>query len=193
MNMGNWNVNVNTKGLPQKVASAMSSLGDTIMGAQYEMIAYLGSQIVNGTNHAVLAKQTIVTGRDTENIVLLIFNEKPNDPEASLVSIERVVESGSPMGGTKVDVHINIPADAQAEWNDAFMGFVGSDIEPFALLGTQIVKGVNYIFAAEMSPLTTEPKKEAVLVIVNGLTKRVSFVDILSNKHQSGLGYAFTW
>lgn len=193
MNMGNWNVNVNTKGLPQKVASAMSSLGDTIMGAQYEMIAYLGSQIVNGTNHAVLAKQTIVTGRDTENIVLLIFNEKPNDPEASLVSIERVVESGSPMGGTKVDVHINIPADAQAEWDDAFMGFVGSDIEPFALLGTQIVKGVNYIFAAEMSPLTTEPKKEAVLVIVNGLTKRVSFVDILSNKHQSGLWYAFTW
>ena len=49
--VGNWEINVNVNGMPQKVASAVSKLNTTLMGAEYDPIAYLGSQVVNGTNH----------------------------------------------------------------------------------------------------------------------------------------------
>ena len=45
----------------------------------------------------------IINGKDTKNIVLVIFNEKPNTLEATLVSIERVVEGSNAMGGINVD------------------------------------------------------------------------------------------
>lgn len=194
MDFGSWNVDIHVgSNMPQKIASAMTELESTLIGAEYEPIAYLGSQVVNGTNHAVLAKQTIVTGRDTHNVVVMIFNEKPNDVKATLVSIERVVEGGLPLGGTTVDVHTDIPEDALEVWDDAFMGFVGSKVEPFALLGTQVVNGINYIFAAEVTGVTREPNKEVCIVVVNSNTKRVTFIDALENKHQASLGYAFTW
>lgn len=192
--VGSWNVNVHVgSNLPQKVASAMSKVGETLLGAEYEPIAYLGSQVVNGTNHAVLAEQTIVTGRDTKNVVVMIFNEKPTDTEATLVSIERVVESGLPFGGTQVDVHTEIPEDAQAEWDNAFMGFVGSTVTPFAFLGTQLVHGMNYIFAATIKPVVPDGETKLAIVTVNGLTKHVDFIDLLSNKQAGAFGYAFTW
>lgn len=54
--IGNWDINVVVGKLPQKVATAFANLGETIIGATYTPIAYIGSQIVNGTNHAVLAE-----------------------------------------------------------------------------------------------------------------------------------------
>ena len=194
MSFGSWNIDVHVgSNMPQKIASAMTDLENTLVGAEYKPIAYLGSQVANGTNHAVLAEQTVITGRDTHNVVVMIFNEKPNDVKATLVSIERIVEGGLPMGGTNVDVHTEIPADAKELWDDAFMGFVGAKVEPFALLGTQIVNGVNYIFAAKSTGVTLEPTAKVEIVTINSTTRRVTFVDALENRHQASLGYAFTW
>ena len=79
METGNWEIAIEIGRIPQKIASAIIDLEEKLVGAEYEPIAYLGSQVVNGVNHAVLAKQIITTGRDTENIVVLIFNEKNNN------------------------------------------------------------------------------------------------------------------
>ena len=191
---GSWNINVHVgSNLPQKVATAMDRIGDTLLGAEYEPIAYLGSQVVNGTNHAVLAEQTIITGRDTKNVVVMIFNEKPNEMEATLVGIERVVESGLPFGGTKIDVHTELPEDARAEWDNAFMTYVGAKVDPFAFLGTQVVNGVNYIFAATVAPVAPNAEAKVAIVTVNSRTKHVDFVDLLETRQINSLGYAFTW
>lgn len=191
--LGNWNVNVITGAMPQKVASAVGKLAETLIGAEYTPIAYLGSQPVNGTNHAVLAEQVVTTGRDTKNIVVLIFNEKPGAMEATLVNIERVVEGGMPLGGINIDVHTDIPEEAMAEWNSAFEGFVGSSVTPKVLLGTQVVKGIDYNFLAEVKPVVANPVNRVAIVTVNGLTKNVTFSDLLENRHEASLQYAFTW
>lgn len=191
--VGSWNVKINTNGMPQKVATAIGALAEQLMGAEYEPIAYLGSQVVNGTNHAVLAKQTILSGRDTTNVVVLIFNEKPNDMKATLVSIDRVVEGGAPLGGIHVDPKTEIPADAKEAWDTAFANFVGSKVEPVALLATQVVNGVNYIFAAEIAPLVPNAVSQVVLVTVNPTAGVLSFANLLESKHENSLGYAFTW
>ena len=192
--VGNWNVDVHVgANLPQKVQSAFDGLRETLLGAEYEALAYLGSQVVNGTNHAVLAEQTVLSGRDTKNVVVVIFNEKPNDMNLTLVNIERVIESGAPMGGIVVDPKTEIPAEAQAAWDTAFEGFVGSKVTPFAYLGSQVVKGTDYIFVAEIVPMTRESNAKVAIVTVNGLTKQVTFSDLLEDKHTASLGYAFTW
>lgn len=192
--LGSWEINVAINAMPQKVATAVGELTDQLIGAEYKPIAYLGSQVVNGTNHAVLAEQTIITGKDTKNVVVLIFNEKPNEMKATLVNIERVVEQGGEMGGIQVDVKTDIPEEAREAFTKAFEGFVGSKVEPFAYLGSQVVKGVNYIFAAKVTGVTAEPVTKVCLLTVNGMTGDIAFADLLDSRSDvMSLGYAFTW
>lgn len=191
--VGSWKINVAVGSMPQKVASAVSKLSENLVGAEYTPIAYLGSQVVNGTNHAVLAEQVVVTGRDTKNIVMLIFNEKPNDMEATLVNIERVVEGGAPMGGVNVNPMTEIPADAMKEWNTAFEGRVGIKAEPFALLATQVVKGTNFIFAATVTPVYPDAETTVSIITINTMTGTIAFANPFETKQEASLGYAFTW
>lgn len=191
--VGNWEVNININGMPQKIASAVSKLSETLVGAEYDPIAYLGSQQVNGINHAVLAEQTVVTGRDSKNIVMLIFNEKPNEREATLVSIDRIVEGGDALGGTQINATTVIPEEAMNEWRTAFEGFLGAKYEPFALLGTQVVKGTNFIFAVKVTPITPNGVPEVAIVTINTMTGTMAFADPFETKQGASLGYAFTW
>jgi hypothetical protein len=189
MGVGAWNVTVTTNAMPEKIATAISELNDQFVGAEYTPIAYVGYQLVNGTNHAVLAEQDIVTGKDTKNVVLLIFNEKGMDVD--LVAIERIVQSGEAFGGTVVDVKTDIPEDAQKTFDRVLGEFVGALVEPVALLGTQVVKGVNYVFAAEVTPVTVgdgEHVKKFCVVVVNSLDKKASFADVLKSGLEVALG-----
>ena len=196
MNTGEWVINVNTTGMPQKVASAFYKLSDELIGSEYTFLAYLGSQVVNGINHAVLAEQLVLTGKDSKNIVIMVFNEKPNDVvSATLVSIDRILESGLPLGGTKIDVNFaeDIPEEIMDIWTDARQRCLGSKMVPVALLGTKVTNGTNYIFIATVDAQIPGSEVELALITVNDLTKRMSFVDLLADKTDHALGYAFTW
>ena len=186
--VGTWNIDVSVGSMPEKVATAMVKLNEDLLGAEYTPIAYLGSQIVNGTNHAVLAEQLVLSGRDTKNVVLIIFNEKPGDINLTLVNIERVVEGGHGDGAVNVDVQTEIPTDAMVIFDKVIADFVGSAVDPFALLATQVVKGVNYIFAAEVKTMTEVPVKKVCLVTVNGLSNAIAFTDILESSINVSLG-----
>lgn len=193
MDIGKWDVNVQVGMLPQEVATEMSALTDSLVGAKYEPIAYLGSQVVNGTNYAVLAKQTLFTTDKSENVVILIFNKKPNEKNATLVNIERVVSGGVGFGGVKLDVTTDLTDEQEDIFEDAFVGYVGSNPVPYAFLGTQATKGIDYIYAAVLYDLGPRSSDDAVIVVVNPMTKKVSIVDLLKDKYESTLGYAFNW
>ena len=187
---GSWNVDVAVGKMPQKVASAFTNFNEKIVGTEYTPIAYLGSQIVNGTNHAVLAEQLVVNGKDTKNVVVLIFNEAIKSDEITLINIERVVESGGELGGVTVDVKTDIPEDAKSVFDATIERFVGSNVAPFALLGTQIANGTNYIFAVEFR----DPEKKVGIVVVNSNNHdNYAFTNLLNANTQKVLEYAFTW
>jgi len=192
MNLNSWKIDISRE-MPQKIASAMAGLGETILGTEYQEIVYLGSQQVNGINHAVLAEQTVLTGRDTKNVVVLIFNEKPGDREATLVSIERVLEGGMPFGGTNIEVMTDLPEEVRNVWNAAFDGFVGSNVEPIALLGTRPFNGYLYIFAAAVTPVAPNSATMVVLAVIDPKNERISMKNLLTSKVEGSFGYAFTW
>lgn len=190
--VGSWNIDVSVGSMPEKVATAIDSL--QLVGAEYEPIAYLGSQVVNGTNHAVLAEQTIITGKDTKNAVIMIFNEKPGslDP-LTLVSIERVLESGEGVGAVHVDI-TDLTDEAKELFDEASRGYLGCKYNPFALLGTQVTNGVDYFYACELTPVVPEPEKSVAMVKVNSITKSMVFTELLKGTSEvPTLSYAFTW
>lgn len=192
---GIWNIDVNTHAIPQKVATAMATLDTQLIDTEYKFITYLGTQQVNGINHAVLAEQTVLTGKNSKNIVILIFNEKPNEDKVTLVSIDRVLESGLPLGGTNINVKVgeDIPEDIMEIWMDACHHCLGSRMIPVALLGTKVTYSINYIFIATIDSQLPESELELALITVNNSTKYMSFVDLLADKAEGALDYAFSW
>ena len=74
--LGGWNLD-DVKGcnLPQKVQSAFTAVTSDQTGADYEPIAYLGSQAVNGTNYRVLAFQRFIVANSEKKIVKMIIHE----------------------------------------------------------------------------------------------------------------------
>lgn len=176
--LGAWNINVVTGGLPEKLATAFVELLGELKGAEYTPIAYLGTQVVNGINHAVLAKQTIIAGKDIENIVVVIFHEAGET--FTLEGIERVVEGNAQPGGIFIeDNPLEIPAEAKVVFEAEISHFLGSSVKPFALLGTQVTTGTDYIFAAEVTPTTADPVKKVATVAVNVLNNTILFDSIL--------------
>ena len=166
--LGSYEIKVSTSGMPQKVATAFSELFGHMVGATYEMIAYLGSKQVSGVNHAILATQTMITGQDVHNVVLIVLNEKEDKFE--IVEITNILSDSGRMGGIKVDPTTNIPEDAMKTFERNFSGFLGSRVKPFALLATQVVNGYKYYFAAEsrmvLSPTAMEMGKTDKIVLV---------------------------
>ena len=195
--LGGWEVNVNTHGMPQKIASLMGN-GLEINNCEYKFIATLGTQQVNGTNTAVLAQQTVLTGKDVNNAAVLIFNAKPGSMDTALVETRIIVESGGPFGGTAVNMSTIIPEEADEAFKAAMTEFVGSNIEPFAFIGTQVSKGVNYILAATVKAMTPSAKPDLAIITVRPLLEpKLEFRRMLdrgvNDQDEASLGYAFTW
>jgi hypothetical protein len=195
MSVGAWEIKFSTN-YPQLVATAVSKVTENLFGAEYKSVAYLGKQVVNGVNHAVLAEQTILNGKDTKNAVVLVFNEKPGSLDVSLVSINTILNGGAEAGGVDVDVTTDLTAEDKAVFAKAKEGYVGATLEPVALLGKQVVRGLNYIFLVEMTPVVLNPVKTYAMVTVNLFENVATITDIKAfdnGMNNGGLGYAFTW
>ena len=88
--LGGWNLDeVKGTALPQRVQTAFTAVTGELVGADYEPIAYLGSQQVNGTNFRVLALQTLVIPNTEKRIVKMIIHEEL-DGSVRLVSVSGV-------------------------------------------------------------------------------------------------------
>lgn len=79
MILGGWNLDeVKGCNLPQKVQTAFTAVTGELVGADYEPIAYLGSQQVNGMNYRILALQTLAVPNAEKRIVKMIIHEELN-------------------------------------------------------------------------------------------------------------------
>ena len=88
--VGEWNID-DMKGcnLPQKAQSAFTAVTGGMVGADYQPVLYVGSQLVNGTNYCIFALQTLVTAKPERRLVKMIIHEAL-DGEASLLSVSGV-------------------------------------------------------------------------------------------------------
>lgn len=204
--LGSYDIKIVPGKLPEKVAAAFDKIFKPMVGASYTPIAYLGSKVVTGTNYAILAKQTLVTANPVDNIVLIVLNEKPGstgeDGSVTIAEMETVLSNGGNLGGLKIEPTIDIPADALSVFTANYKGFFGNKVKPFALLATQVVNGIRYVFAAETNMVVSPQRIHAgntskvVLVSVMSNYEGMEFNTIIEGKpstEEGKLGYAFTW
>lgn len=189
--LGGWIIEPSSTKMPQKVASAFGTV-EHILGCTYKKIAYLGKQQTNGINYAILAEQTVITGEDTKNAVIMIFNEKENSNDIAWVGTIPVVEGGGKFGGTDINM---VAAEALGNpekdvFNKALEGFVGSKIELVASVGTKVVNGTIHKFVVTTEAVVLNSEKKLAVLSYNDLTKEMEFEPLLAN---AKLGYAFTW
>ncbi len=76
---GGWAITTEAKNypncdLPEPVASAFSQATMYLEGARYEPLMYLATQVVNGTNHMILCRQTVVSVKSIVKIVKMVLN-----------------------------------------------------------------------------------------------------------------------
>lgn len=88
--LGSWDISeIKGCNLPQKVQSAFTAVTGELVGADYQPVLYVGSQVVNGTNYCILAVQTIITAEPEKRLVKVIINVSSNG-KASLVSVSGI-------------------------------------------------------------------------------------------------------
>ena len=79
---GGWIFQISLDAMPEKVASAIIELNEILIGAKYRPIAYLGSQVVAGTNHCFLAQATLVyPGAEPTYVLIYLYENLQGEVE----------------------------------------------------------------------------------------------------------------
>ena len=142
------------KALVEKAAAELD-------GATYTPVAYVASQVVAGTNHVILCKVAPVVPDAVAHYDLVTIYE---DLEGN-AEITSVVESGfeappeydpeNPMSGAYAEPESPVVTDeAKTALEKACETLTGAEYEPVALLGAQVVAGMNYRLLCKATPST---------------------------------------
>lgn len=74
--VGAWKIaKMKTAKLPEKVATGFKQATDGLKGARYRPVLYCGKQIVSGTNHLIICKQTLSDKDKTEHMVEITLHQ----------------------------------------------------------------------------------------------------------------------
>ena len=72
--LGGWSVAESTE-LTEEQTALFEAATEGLIGVNYEPVAYLGSQIVSGTNHCFLCKAQVVAPNTTPYLTLVYIYE----------------------------------------------------------------------------------------------------------------------
>lgn len=76
---------------------------------------------------------------------------------------------GEAVASWKIDTTaktLNIPKEAREAFTKAVENYDGVELNPIALLGTQVVSGTNYMYLCTSTPVTQNPKTSYAIVVV---------------------------
>lgn len=151
-----------------EVKALLDKAVEKMTGAQYKPVAYLGSQIVSGTNHAILCRIAPVTPKSVEKYGIVYLYEDLNG-NAEITEVKEF-ETGTNIndldgGWTQAESPV-VTEDATKAFDKAMEGFVGVDYSPVALLSTQVVSGTNYCFLCEATVVYPGAETSYALVYI---------------------------
>ena len=143
-------------------------------GYFFESVALLGTQVVAGTNYAILCQPTIVAHDATGSYVITYINVDPSG-EASLLRDDRVVlpgtenidpSAGMMTGGWAYTESIEITDDIEAVMTKATETLTGASYKAIANIGTQVVAGLNHAILCQVTPVVPDGTATYALVYI---------------------------
>ena len=148
---------------------AVFDKGMAVISSIHTPLAYLGSQVVAGTNHCFLSKgsnwlELVYFYEDLQgNVQLMNIAQLPIVPQAD--GTVTAPEAGL-MGGWSYAEDPAVTDEMQARLNKALEGMVGASYLPVANLGTQVVAGLNRCLLCRVTPVVPDAQPHYALVYV---------------------------
>lgn len=176
---GGWEIYDNEANvLPEGIQAAFDKATETFTGSELKPVAYVASQVVAGSNYMILCEATTTTETPSTSYQMVIVYADLNgnaeitqmkefdfaaytEGDNSDISTEKLA------GGWEIAEDrssVVIPQDAKDAFDKAAENLDGNELEPMALLGTQIVAGTNYAFLC-FSTLQTDETINGVQVV----------------------------
>ena len=153
--------------LTDDVKAVFNKAVEGLTGMTYEPVAYLGSQVVAGTNHKILCKATPVTELLTVYEDLNGNAEITESREFTGSAAPAAQDAEEPIAGAYEEPETPVVTDdAKAALAKACETLTGAGYEAKALLGTQVVAGTNYMLLCKVTTVTAEPTSDYAIVTV---------------------------
>lgn len=171
--LGGWKFSSDykvTEDLNKVFQKAMSK----IVGADYTPLAYLGSQIVSGTNHCFLCKEQIVYPGAAPRYALVYIHEDI-DKDGGLCRIDDIALPGisesqpegmTKLGGWKYEEDHKITSKISSVIEKATRPLLGAKYEPVANIGSQLVSGTNHAVLCKITTITADASTHYAIVYV---------------------------
>ncbi len=152
---GGWSMPVqNAVELPKDVKAGF----DKVAGKDLVPVALVAQQVVSGTNDMILCR------KGNEYRMITLYRDLQGT--SSITNDVPFVLTDYTNGGDKLQTtplaggwhtpseltSIPLPDDAKTAFKNASLGFSGNNIESMALLGTQVVAGMNYAVLCRVTP-----------------------------------------
>lgn len=151
---------------------------ETLTGAAYEPAAVLATQVVSGTNYAYLAQSTPSTemeGNKTNWSIVVVYKDLKGKLEITsikdidLTKIAKLKEADKKaVGAYQANQDIveaeTLPDEAWDAFNNATSEYTGLGLTPIALLGSQVVSGMNYSVLCYGMTATEKPEVDLYVV-----------------------------
>lgn len=152
---GGWSMPVqNAVELPKDVKAGF----DKVAGKDLVPVALVAQQVVSGTNDMILCR------KGNEYRMITLYRDLQGT--SSITNDVPFVLTDYTNGGDKLQTtplaggwhtpseltSIPLPDDAKTAFKNASLGFSGNKIESMALLGTQVVAGMNYAILCRVTP-----------------------------------------
>ena len=203
---GGWEIDgiTSQQSLPEDIQKVFEKA--TVSKSEYtlEPVAYIGTQVVAGSNHMILCRATTSDEREGTYKVAIIYADLEGNAELTSLcdfSLEDYVEGEGAAsreqlsGGWNVpesDITENIPEDVQKAYNKATatIDWEWSDVTPLAYLGKQIVSGTNYALLCRGNYDSNETAPDLMVITVyedldgNSEISNIHLIDINSFTEQ---------
>lgn len=180
--VGGW-TSPESVAITDDVKAVLEKAASEMVGATYEPVAYLGSQVVAGTNHRILCKLTPAAEKagSTYAIVTVYENLEGKAEITEILNSEAKVYVSDEVldGGWSAPETPALTEEAKTALENAVSGLAGAAYKPVALLGTQVVAGTNYCLLCEVTPVVENPEaKYAVVYVSEDLEGKATLGDI---------------
>ena len=156
-----------------EVKALLEKATESLTGAEYTPVAYLGTQVVAGTNHLILCKVAPIVPDAKATYALVTVYEDLNG-NAEITEVQNceaqapvTADDGSVLSGGYTEPETpEVTAEAKAALSKACVGLDGAAYEAKALLGTQVVAGTNYSILCKVTPVTPNAAASYAVVTV---------------------------
>ena len=140
--LGGWTLKLEKADkLPQDLASAFGTLYGTKLGGAYQPLYYVGTQLVNGTNHMLIVERTrlVSGGKTTKEFAVVVINIPTGDFKGEAATVVSETDA----------TDFTLRDDIEKGVKKALADFTGANHKPILELGEQIVRGKDYHFICE--------------------------------------------